>query len=445
MRGLFYITVFLFLNVNIHAANADIKEESKLDNKLNIRDLVRLALKRSPDLKKSEAQVLESVSQTSQARGALLPTISLNSSVSAKDNPSTITSSSTATTTTSEEYSAYLEASQPIYSGGVLSALSQSRQEEDIKRLTLVSDTQTLIEAVARSYYEVAEQARLLLAAEQNVKTLKKHSEIIVRYEKIGRARKTDRLQAQINLIMAEAETKEIATQLLGKKENLRKLLALEVAPEVEFPVDLIQIQYEKIKLDEAIEKAMRANPDVQISKVSLDKVASEKSVALSTDMPELKLVGQVGYRSPNEPDWFEDSSKYSQIALTLKVPIFSGLTSVAKRRGFAHKKEAATRELEMKKIEISTEIHSNVAELESTIDRLAMARTAHENANMALTLASRDYQQSLISSQDMVAVQRTRYEAEKLFVRTQFVYFKTLLSTRKLMGVQLEKIYAEN
>ncbi len=71
-------------------------------------------------------------------------------------------------------------------------------------------------------------------------------------------------------------------------------------------------------------------------------------------------------------------------------------------------------------------------------------ARAARENAAKALELASRDYKQSLISSQDLMGVQKTRYEAEKLFVNTQFVYFKTLLMTRRQMGVALEKIYAE-
>ncbi|MCB0350973.1 MAG: TolC family protein [Bdellovibrionales bacterium] len=410
--------------------------------------MIRIALKRSPTLKKSEAELQVSVSDTSQARGALLPSINLNSSVTTKDNPANLSSSSVATSivsNTSEEYSVYLEATQPIYSGGVLSALALSHQVEDVKRLSLVNETQELIASVTQAYYQVAEQARLLAAAEQNVKTLSQHAATIGRYEKIGRARKTDRLQAQVNLAMAQAEVKKIETDLIAAKGDLRKLLALEDIPNIELPKDLLKIQYEKIKLDEAVEKAMRANPEIQILNVNLEKVKYEKSVALSSDMPELKLSGQVGYRSPNRPDWFEDTSEYTQVALNLKVPLFSGLSSLAKRRGFEQQKMIATREVELKKLNISAGLHSAVADLESTIDRLEMARQASENASAALTLAGRDYQQGLISSQDLVGVQRTRYDAEKLFVSTQFVYFNTLLKARRLMGVQLEKIYAEN
>jgi len=410
---------------------------------INLKELIRQSLKRSPELKKSQAQVILSETETSQARGALMPTLAANASAASNDNPTNNTTNPNSSNT-NEVYTVYLEATQPLYSSGVLSALKQRRQEEDIKRLELLNGTQKLILELTQAYYKVAENSRLLAAAKDHVDILKKYANTIARYEKIGRARKTDRLQSSVNLATAEAEVFELEAQVFTEKEILRKIMAIDELPDLQLPGDIARAEYEKINLSTAVQKAMSAHPDVLIAQITQEKVTNEKKVALADDLPQLNLKGQLGYRAPNRPELFEDTAEYKQVSIELKIPLFSGLTSVAKRRGFEQKKVSATRDLEVKKMEIETQLRSKISSLEASIHRLELARQANVNSKAALDLANRDYQQNLISSQDLISVQRARYESEKLFVRTQFHYLTALLETRRLMGIDLENIYAK-
>lgn len=415
---------------------------------LSLSDIIKTGLKRSPKIKQIQADLAaaQAVTQTNKSR--LFPEVSLKASASAQDASASTraASSSSSTSLYSEDYQAYLNVTQPLFTGGLATgAIAASREEESIQQLTLSQTKQKVIKDLASAYYTVSEKTRLLQAAEENIEILKSYADVIRRYEKIGRARKTDLLQAQINLTSARARSNEIQSQLFEEKEKLRELLALENVPAIQVDREARLIKVEKLDSQVAVQMAFAANPEILIAEKKKEKVLSEKKMALAEDWPSLSLSGKIGYQSPDQPTWMESRSEFSSIALELKVPIFSGLSSMAKRRNFEQKKVSATRELELTKFSTESSLTSKLHELEASLERLQIARQAAMDARQALVLANKDYQRSLISSQDVISIQRTRYEAEQLFINTQYTYLKTLLQARELMGIDLEKAYVEN
>lgn len=407
-------------------------------SRLTLQNVVRIGLKRSPRLKKSAADLAAAEYQTRQVKGALFPRVDLKTIATQSDFNGADSQAD------NELYRAYAEFTQPLYSGGALSgAFALRTQTEAIQRLRLLQDTQSLVRDIVSTYYNVSEQMRYLQAAGENVEALESHAKVINRYEKIGRARRSDKLQAQVNLVTAQAEIYDLKAQLFAQQENLRQLLALDSLPEIIFDGTHSSPAKETMEPNSAINQAFQANPEIQIAELEVAQVQNEKKISLAEDLPSLSLSGQLGYRNTDRGSWFDSSSEYSAVTLDLTIPIFSGLSSVAKRRNFEQQSLSATRDLEIRKFNLEAMLRSLFREISSIENRLKMSREAANDARLALELANRDYQRSTISSQDVVSIQRTRYDAERLRIRTQYNYERALLRLREALGRDLAKLYA--
>jgi outer membrane protein TolC len=418
------------------AANAFAAPES-----LNLRAIIALGLKSSPQVKKAEATLEAARADTKQKFGAFLPEIIAKSSAITRENPAT--PGTILSFNSTEDYEAHLEARQMLYTGGALTAsIALQRTKEDIAKLGLVSARQTLVSDLVTLYYDIAENEQNLKAAEEHVDILQSYARIITRYQKIGRARSTDRLQAEVNLQTALSELASVNSVLNERLESLRVRLELQETPK-SVDVSGITIQStEKLDEKKALESAFSANPSLLIKAKAQDQIKAEKDVDLAIDMPKVFLAGQIGYRSPDQKRLFDKETEYNFVSLNVEVPLFSGLSSIYKRQSFSDRQVAASMDLHIERQITESGLRAGIKDLEYHFSRLQTARKAATQAREALIIANKDYERGLISSQDVVSIQRTRYESEKLFIRSQFEYLKALLKVRTLMGINLEKTY---
>ncbi|OFZ11391.1 MAG: hypothetical protein A2Z20_07655 [Bdellovibrionales bacterium RBG_16_40_8] len=419
-----YVLILSFLLSFLPNASADDHHT------ISLREIIKTGLKNSPRIKKSTADLLSTQAQTRKAIGALFPQINIKSIATQHDD---------------EYYRAYIDATQPLYAGGAISAaISLYRNNESAARISLINETQKVIYDIILSYFNVTQQTKLVEAAAENTETMRKHATVIRGYEKIGRARRTDRLQTQVNLLSAQAEVQDLKTQLFTERENLRELLALEESPLIQIENEIKFSPFEITDPSKAVKEALTSNPEIQLTELVKNTINDEKDIALAADKPNLALRGQIGYRNIDRNIWFDQDSKYSSASLELTIPIFSGLSSIAKKRDFAEKKNSAARNLEIKKNSLESRLRTKFNDLSTISERLEIARQATLDSKEALELANRDYQRSTISSQDVLNIQRTRYDAKKLYIRTQYTYMRLLLDIRQYLGQNLENIYAK-
>lgn len=415
--------------------------------KLKLADIVRLGLKQSPAVKKAEADLNDALATTGQYRGSLFPNIYLDVQTQSNRNSQTLSTLGTGSNAGAytQVYKAYLAATQPLFqSGGLTAAINQRHVSEDIASLTKLSAEQNLVNSIVSGYYGYAQQSRLLNAAKENVEILENYRKIIARFEHIGRARTTDKMLAEINLVSAQTNANSIESQVNTQKEQLRQLLAVDELPDLDLEADATLQRIEKLNPSDAVAIALRSNPDLLASKKQVDLVQTQKDVDVSQDLPSLQLTGQLGFQSPDDPHWFDNSSQFGQVMVELKVPIFSGLSSIYKRRSYEEKKTSAARTAEGNQLALEANLRAQLKELELSYDRLHLAREAALKARSALEIGNRDFQRSLISPQDVLSLQTARYNAEQSFINTLFSYLNTLLKTRTYMGINLEASYAK-
>ncbi len=415
--------------------------------KLALADIVRMGMKRSPLVKKAAADLNDAIATTAQYRGALFPNVYLDLSTQSNRNSQTFSNLSTGSNAGAytQTNKAYLAATQPLFqSGGLTAGIEQRHVSEDIAVLAKLTADQTLVSNIVLAYYGYAQQNRLFLAAKDNFEILESYNKIINRFERIGRARTTDKLLSEINLVSARAIVNNLDSQVSSQKEQLRQLLAVDELPEIDLEGDSTLTKIDKISPSEAVAIALNANPDLLAAKKQINLIQSSKDVDVSQDLPNLSLSGQLGFQSPDQPHLFDSSSQFGQVMLEFKAPLFSGLSSIYKRRSYEEKKVSASRNAELIQLSLEANLRSQLKELESSFDRLQLTREAALKARNALEIGNRDFQRSLISPQDILTLQTSRYNAEQTFINTLFGYLNTLLKTRSLMGINLEASYAK-
>lgn len=407
---------------------------------LQLNQLIRIGLKRSPTIKKQEAELQIAREQMTAKKGAFFPSINFKSTLSDRDFAPLYSSAGGSENT---EYSNYLEAVQPLYTGGALiGGYNFYEQKENIEFTKLRQTEQDVIYKIARTFYDLLQKKKTLEAAQINESVLKKHSDIISRYQKIGRARQTDKLQAELNWLTAQSNVKDMESQYFAQSELLRSLLALESLPEVTPDTDITQASTFKIDPDQAVKIAFSHNPQIISAQLEEENIVNEKKIDLSTDMPQLKISGQYGYKTNDKDNLTDSDHQYSSVLLSLEIPLFSGLSSFAKRRVYEQKKISFGRELEIAKFSLEADLRSTLKELASNEQRLLFSIDTYNKAKYALELASREYQKSLISSSDLINIQRTKYDTDKMYIESQYNYKRSLLKVQWLMGEPLSDIY---
>lgn len=396
---------------------------------MSLKAMIELGLRQSGRIKKREADLTAAQSQTRRAVGAAFPTVNLKAAATEHDD---------------EFYRAYAEATQPLYTGGALTAAYKlSKQNEELKQLELKNETQKYLFELITTYLKTVNATNTLSATLENLDILKRHAAVIAKYEKIGRARKSDLLLSKVNVITAEHDIQRQRAELIADKEILRSLVETELPPEILNSSHPAFYTQELIDADKAVSYAFENSLSLKIAKLLRERINHEKKVALAEDLPSLSLTGQSGFRRAIKDDLFKDNAQYSSVTLNLTIPLFSGLTMLAKRRDFEEQKVSATSDFEVKKFQIEASLRSKIVELKVSQEQLQYIEEAARDAREALRLAERDYANSLISSQDIIGVQRTRFEAQRLLLQSRYEFAINLLTVRELMGVELEKLYA--
>ncbi|MBK9294653.1 MAG: TolC family protein [Oligoflexia bacterium] len=431
------LVFLIFINSFVFAAPAP----------LTMKEALKKGIDYSVEIKKAKSQIKGAEAETSKNRGSLFPTINGVGSFTNEQRSATFTtgsSSSLSSALNANTYKLGLTLSQPLYTSGLLTnGLSYYKSAEDIATQSYFSTKQSAVYNLVTGFYSLAQTQQLLDAAQSNKQVLKAYVDITTQYERIGRTRKMDQLQAKVNYTLSLADFETAQNNTKNALSNLNKLLGESNDRELKAQFQTVISPINKISLETAFGLALKDNPDIRSAQLKLEQVEYSEGIDLAADLPSLYLTGTGGYQSPDTANMFNSNSQYYSVGVSLTVPLFSGLSSLSKRSQYAEKKYQAEKDLQIAKDTLRANLENALHSLNSTKSQLDLAQTSVKEARVALDLANKAYKQGVASSQDVVNLQRTRYEAEKLFINSQFSYLQTLLQLRQYMGIDLEKAYA--
>ncbi len=420
---------------------------------LDLRTALELGVSTSPELKQAKSQKKEYEAQAWQYKSEIFPTINAVGTAERRQN-SAATRGFTSSTTVNDPYSSYiaaLEFQQPIFSGlALVSGWKLANVVNDLADSEYYLTQQTIVKNLILSYFGYAESQEILKASQGNLNTLQEYSKTLSYYAKIGRGREMDRLQASVNASVAAVELQNVSQEKLDAELALKKFInwtsqeplklshALHVSKHsTQKTQDLTDATPESL-----LNRALKNNPSLQVLEKNVNQSRYLGDVELSPDLPSLNIVGAYGTQALHREDMFENSSEYYSYGLKLSIPLFSGFSSIGKRRELRERTFQAEKSFEIQRRDLRVQIIAAQMNLKKSYQQYQELKDVSTRSQRALDLATRSYKQGTTSSQDVVNFQKSRYEAEKVLIQNQYAYLRSLIELQELLGVDLYKTY---
>ena len=410
------------------------------------KEIVKDFVERSPKLESLRQLYRVSDKKLDLARAQIFPTIDANSSVTAQKVPQLGSSTSLPQERTS--YISTLDLKQPLYVGGKVGSglkiakLNLLKAEQDL----LSAKQQALVDLLIAAYSvgSAMEQKQVLLDSQKF-----QQSYLSITRLKLSRggARSYELSQAEADFTSYESRLRASEKTLANSRAQL--ISALQMSPE-EIKEDTLEFRlkspapYDLPGLDQLLKTANQNRPEVRSAEIAVEVAKAQKWYDLSDELPNLNLVGQIGYQSPNRDDFWTQKTDMYSVGLQLKVPIFSGLSSVAKYQGAAYNISAADKSLEEQRRTVKLEVTQEYENLKAAREVFDSTSKWVAQARKALEQSLESYRVGTISSVQVLQIQASREKSSLAYIDALTEYHSSILRMRKALGVDIEKVYGQ-
>jgi outer membrane protein TolC len=423
---------------------------------LSLSDALKRSFAYSKSLKASESALRQAEENYKKARSALFPVLNLVGSGYTQQNPQTSSSSSTtnlsagavsapATSSGTQSYSASLQLIQPLYAGGALrSGLDYYQAQIGIAKQNLFIARQTLSSQVVTAFYNLEEAQRLNDVSVENRAKLKAFFGITSGYAKIGRNRLIDKIQAQVNYQLSLVDTDKTFSNKNINLLNLKTLIGDDSQANFYIPEDhLSKLNVSIPTKEEAILHAFEKNPLMKLAQLQEVTVNASEGIDMALDNPTLNLVGGAGYTSSDISTLFTQPGQNYRVGLVLTVPLFSGLSSVYKKQSYNEQIFQSKRNEEVVADNLKLQIQTAIENISTFKEEFVMASDTVKESRKGLDIANSGFQKGIISNLDVINIQTTNYNAEKLLLSSQSGFLLGVLGLEQAMGTDIENNYS--
>lgn len=398
---------------------------------LTLEEAVRLALQRDPAAVAADAALTSAEAGVLESRGAWLPSLTANGIYG---NSSNERFDQTSGRLVSQNYTAQLQASYEIFSGGRRFAQARSA------RATLAAADANLraqrfgtVLATTEAFYAAAAGADLAAVAEQRLQRARQQLAFAETRLELGTATTSDVLRAELEVGNAELAVVDAESALRSASLELGRRVG--VAGEVQTaPAALPSTAPDLPSLDALVQEALRSSPSVVAADATLRSRRAARLAALTPYLPTVRLSG--GY------DWFAFDFPPDQESWSLRafasLPIFNGFQREAalQRAGAAERvAEATARDA---RIAAGAEVESAVRAITAAERRVEISDRAVELAREDLRVQEERYQIGVAIILDLQASQVALADAEVASVRARQLLGGTVARLESILGQSL-------
>lgn len=425
-RPIFWVLALVVLGASPAAAVAQNDPRT-----VTLEEAIGLAEQRDPAAVAAEAAVSNAEAELLQARGAWLPSLSLNSVYA---NSSNQRFDQTTGRLVSESYTAQATGSLEIFSGGrrLVEHRAASAEVAAADAGYRAQRFQTIL-GTTEAFFAAAAASELERAAAQRLERARQQLAFARTRLELGTATRSDVLRAEIEVGNAELAALDAESDVRTTGLTLGRQIG--VGSEVRaVPRALPEHAPALPPTRELVERATRKSPMVVAAEATLRSRRADRLASFTPYLPSVRLTG--GY------DWFAFQFPPDQRSWSLRVfaslPLFNGFqreaslqrASAAERVAEARSRDAA--------IAVRVAVESAAQEISSAERRVAISDRAVELAREDLRVQEERYQIGAATILDLQASQLALAEAEVAGVRARQALGVAVARLEAILGEKL-------
>ncbi len=301
------VTVMIVLGPAAVSAIAQNGPQGKPPEKFTLSSSIAMAMNQTMVIQAAKEGVKGAEAQKKEAFTGFFPKLStsysytrLNDSPWVNMPPTSInspfgplaTTGGQVTMGTQDNYSWAMEVRQPIFAGGTIAANYEANKKgEDIARVDESTTTQTLVEEVKASYFNILKAQKMLEVARQAVEQLKSHRNEAQNFFDVGLIPKNDLLQSEVQLANGEHSLVKAENNLEIAKARFNTLLRRDINASVEVEDILTYRPFEKT-IEACFLTAFDKRPEIKAYALKVEQAKEYVKAAKGDFLPTVSAVG---------------------------------------------------------------------------------------------------------------------------------------------------------
>lgn len=366
-------------------------------------------------------------------RANLLPQVS--GSYSGSQNRTTLEVGSQVAPRDYLSRSAIVQVRQPIFSLDAFARYKQGAAQANYAEAVFDSQSQEVIIRVTSAYVDVLlKEHGLALAKVEREALLEQRNANDLLFKK-GEGTRTDTLETQSRLDLAEASLLEAQDALATAKDNLAAIIGS--------PVDTLDRLREDfrgsvgdLKGFEAWKvEALAQNPDIKAYKQAVEINKQEINKQRAGHLPRVDAVGSYGKTGSDSITTINQDQTIRSIGFQMNIPIFSGgSTSAATRQAVANS-EKAKADLEAQTNKVLVDLRKNYNGMVSGAARIDALIKAVDSAKLLVTATEQSIKGGVRVNLDLLNAQRQLFTAQRDLAQARSQYMVSNLRLRAAAG----------
>lgn len=381
---------------------------------VSLADALKMAKERNGLVRAARFDYLNAKAGVDAAYSAFLPTVTpsfLYSDGRTNNSTGPFRGSTNSSSTSTEITASWLL----LDNGGRDTSYRIARYGLDASEFSALQTLRVTLSNVHVSYFEALRASELLKVQEANYARATESLKATQVRVSLGDAAKREELQAQTDMLNAQASSLAAKNRMTNADANLRAIIGWDEAasPQLE-AVEPPAIGAEP-ELDQAIREGLEARADLQASRRQVEaqkqrvraaKLDSMANVSLSTSFT--KSFGQ---------DVFDSRLLQFQVS----VPLYDGQRSKSLLRSAELNLRSAEASLRQSELDARADIEGSFAELKQNRDRLKVAEEARTVARQNYTMTRGAYQEKAATLIDLLTSQVSLATAESNYVEAVY------------------------
>ena len=372
-------------------------------------------------------------------RSALLPQVSASYSNSRVDADVVYITNGIETPSRDLEYrskSAVLQVRQPVFSLDAIARYHQGLSQTDYATAVFASRKQELILRLAGTYTEALfANTQLRLAEVQREVYLEQRSVNNRLFEK-GEGTKTDMLETEARLDLAEAQVLEARDNVQTTLAALSAVVGQEVTAVDDVAAEFRLAPDAVIRFDEWRDIALRQNPDIIAMQFAVESSRQEINKARAGHTPRVDLVASYAKNNSDTLNTLNQDSKQKSIGFQMNFPLYSGGSVSASTRQAVAGNEKAKADQQATTDKVLVELRKQHAVVVSSVARLRALDKAVASGTLLVTATEQSIKGGVRINLDLLNAQQQLTTTRRDQAQARYTYLMAMLKLRAAAGV---------
>lgn len=392
---------------------------------LSLSDSVALALKNNPSIKMAQSDKEKSKWSVDEAKAGRLPTVSLGSSYSLKDNSPAGT----------DDLSNSLRMNWQLYSGGrVEGQIDQAKRGVSVADLGVEKTKQQLKLDTTSAYFTILQTKNLVDVNQQSVSNLQEHLTSVQAKYDVGVVAKSDVLRAEVELANAQQNLIKAQNNYDLAVAGLLNTMTIDPGTEITLTDTLSYQKYDKT-LDDSL-AAAQVRPDVVQADENVKIAETAIKMAKSGKRPSVSVSASNGWSGSVLPESGDDDWN---VGLSASWSLFdAGSTNAKVKQADASLDKVKEQAVQVKN-SAALEVRQNYLSMQEAEKRIDTNKVAVGKAEEDLVIAREKYNAGVGTNLDVIDAQLALTQAKTNEIQALYDYNVNVAKIDKAIGLKAE------